>query len=216
MNFKFIFLVILTLVLGSIIPLIYRHQKILNINQSFVSSISLYQRNLPSDWLVGTVTDIGSSVQIETRYGTKFEDLTIGTTISLGEDIKTDFQDNSSVVINFPDLAKFNINSNTRLNFTNTNSDNFLISLNRGGNLDFEALSNSNQFSITSLHLLSQFIGATGNFTIDSDIITIKLTQGSVKLGYNDSDIKTQIVDVTGPKKIIFNDTKRTVKLKNL
>ena len=216
MNFKLFFLTTLAIILGVTVPLVYRYQKISALNQAFTSSKSLYQRNLPADWLVGTVTNIGPSAQVETRYGTEFEDLTVGTTISLGEDLKTDSRTNSFITVNFSDLAKFNLNSNTRLNFTNTSPTNFLISLNRGGNLDFDTTLDNGNFSITSLHLLSQFTGAIGNITIADDIITIKLTKGSVKLGYNDTDLKTQIVDVTGPKKIIFDDTKRTLKLKKL
>jgi hypothetical protein len=216
MNFKFNFLIILAVILGLAIPLIYRHQKISALNQAFIPKQDLYQRNLPADWLVGIVTDIGPSAQVETRYGTEFKDLTVGTTISLGEDIKTGSNNNSLIIVNFPDLIKLKLSSNTRLNFTNTSPQNFLISLNRGGDLTFTTLLDNGSFSITSLHLLSQFTGATGSIVVNDNLITIKLTKGSVKLGYNNTDLKTQITDITGPKKIIFNDTIRTLKLKKL
>lgn len=216
MNRKLFFLLIFAAILGTIIPFIYRYQKVLALNNSFAPKESLYRRNLPSDWLVGVVTDIGPSAQFETRYGTQFEDLQIGATVSLGEDLKTGPQDESTIAVKFNNFAQFALASNTRLNFTNTSSENFLINLNRGSTLDFESLANTTQFSLTSLHLLSQFTSAIGSINIENNLITINLTQGSVKLGYNDADVITQITEISTPKKIIFNDNTRTLKLKKL
>lgn len=217
MNLKLVSFITGATIIGASLPFILLRQKTVTISApTFIPSKSLYQRSLPSDWLVGTVTDIGPSAQVETRYGTEFEDLSVGTTISLGEDIKTGPQDDSLVSILFDNFLQFNIGSNTRLNFTNTNPQNFLISLNRGGNLEFDTFTDSGEFSITSLHLLSSFTGASGNVSVDEEYININLTKGSVKIGYNDTDYKTQIQEISAPKKIIYNDETRTVKLKNL
>lgn len=216
MNIKLLFLLIAAAILGAIIPFAYRYQKVLALNNSFIPSESLYKRNLPSDWLVGVVIDVGPSAQFETRYGTQFEDLQVGTSISLGQDLKTGPQDESTIIVKFNNFSQFTLASNTRLNFSNTSSENFLINLNRGSTLDFESLADINQFSITSLHLLSQFTGAIGSINVENNLITISLTQGSVKLGYNDADVVTQITEISAPKTIIFNDNTRTLKLKKL
>ena len=200
--------------IGLIIPFAFLIHQVTATNQNFIANQQLYYRQLPSNWLVGEVQDIGPSAQFETRYGADFEDLTVGTTISLGDDIKTDSDSNSTVSVKF-DLADFTINSDTRLKFANTSPDNFLINLNRGGSLDFTS-SDDKQFSIVSLHLLSQFNSAAGSIQTIGNNITIKLTSGSVTLAFNDTDYKTQIETISAPQKIIFNDSTRTLKLKKL
>ena len=214
MKLKIFFLSFITFSTAFLLPFIYRTYKVSALSQNFKSEPSLYYRILPSDWLVGTVLDIGPSSQFETRYGADFQDLSVGTTISLGDDIKTGIDPNSTVSLSFNSINLL-INSNTRLKFTNTSPDNFLITLNRGGSFDFETQSNQ-QFSVNGLHLLSQFNSANGSIEINNNLITIELTQGSVTLAFNDTNYQTQIQTVSAPKKIIFNDITRAVRLRNL
>ncbi len=200
--------------IGLIIPFAFLIHQVTATAQNFIVGQQLYYRQLPSDWLVGQVLNVGPSAQFETRYGTDFKDLTVGATIGLGDDIKTDSDASSIVSVKF-DLADFTVNPDTRLKFANTSPSNFLISLNRGGSFDFTSSENK-QFSVVSLHLLSQFNSAAGSIQTIGNNITIKLTSGSVNLAFNDTDLKTQNKTISAPQKIIFNDSTRNLKLKKL
>lgn len=213
MNFKLFFLIVIFTFIGAAIPFIYRIEKISS--QDFQPDQLLYRRILPSDWLVGTAVDVGPSGQFESRYGTDFEDLAVGDTLSLGYDIKTGPEDDSTVSVNFDQFIDLNIGSDTRLSFSNTSTQNFLIKLNRGGNFKFTAADDI-QFSIIGLNLLGQFNSAEGSIDITGDYITIELNEGSVTLAYNNNNYETQIREISSPRKIIFNDSTRKITLKNL
>lgn len=216
MNIKLFLVIILAAVLGISLPWIYRYFRIEKINKDFKAETLLYQREVPENSLYGTVTDIGGTTEFEGRYDTEFSPLKIGDTAGYGVDLRTGATDESSIKINFADLANFTVGANTRLSLANTATDNFLITLNRGGKLGIETNKNSGEISISSLHLVSQFAGATGKIEINDNLITIELSQGSVKLGYNDLKLISQTTEINSPKKIIFNDTKRTIKFKKL
>lgn len=216
MNIKLFLGIILVIALGISLPWVYRYYRVDKINKAFKAETLLYQREIPENSLYGTVTDIGGTAEIEGRYDTEFSPLEIGKTAGYGVDLRSGTTIESLIKINFTDLANLTVESNTRLSFANTTADNFLITLNRGGKLDIETTKNNGEISVTGLHLLSQFTGAVAKVEINDNLITIELSQGSVKLGYNDLKLISQTTEISGPKKIIFNDTKRTVKLKKL
>lgn len=216
MNIKLFLGIVLAAVLGISIPWVYRYYRVEKINKAFKAETLLYQREIPENSLNGTIIDIGGTAEFEGRYDTEFSPLEIGKTAGYGVDLRTGANDESFIKINFAELADLTVGSNTRLSFANTAADNFLITLNRGGKLNIETIKDNGEVSITGLHLLSQFTGATTKIEINDNLITIELSQGSVKLGYNDLKLVSQTSEISGPKKIIFNDTKRTIKLKKL
>lgn len=215
-NLVYIILAILVTTIGIEGAVLARIVKVKRLENKFDSSKQIYQRAVADGSLTGQVTEVGSTAEFEGRYDTGFRPLAVGETIGLGSDIRTGPDDLSMAKVTFGPLAEFKVGSNTRLNFTNTLPTNFLISLNRGGTIELITTADQGEVTITGLHLLTQFTSASAKMAIEASTITIELASGSVKLGYNDTDLQTQIQTVGGPKKIIFNDMTRTVKLKTL
>lgn len=220
MNWKFVFLLMMVAIVGGLAPWIGKSKQMSQvielISPHFQPSERTYQRAMPEGWLQANVASISGIVEYQGRYDIEFSPLTSEQNIGLGADIKTGSQSADTTIITFPNFAQITVNDNTRLTFSNTSADNFLIKVDRGGQINIASLTGQTSLSVRSLNLLAELTAPQATISAIEEIITIDLASGSATLGFNDLDYQTQIKEFTAPISIIFNDQTRKIKTEKL
>lgn len=117
--------------------------------------------------------------------------------------------DNGAIEINFSEYGSVNIVSKSEVGIDQTLPVDFVFDQS-SGSASFTSLGRS-PFSVRSLHLLTTI--ASGSATINLDykkhLITLRVISGSAKLAYNDTDIVSQVLEISQGKSFRFDDDNR-------
>jgi hypothetical protein len=120
----------------------------------------------------------------------------------------------SSIDIQFGVDDLFSVSPETILSFPSTNPNNFLIKIDKGSVL-FQTDEKIATISARSLHGLFLLSSGKAQLSVDPDkkIITFMILDGEGKMGYIDTKNMTQTLVLQAGETLIFDDTKRTVRI---
>jgi hypothetical protein len=165
----------------------------------------------PSDALKGKILSINGSVKKEPREKNDFEDVDIKEEILQGEKLATGKK--SQATVEFANLAKVNLSSDTEIGFNNLIPATFLVSQSLGP-VTYELLQDDTSISVRSLHALVTINSGKSEIIVRDETITVKILSGTAKLALVDLENKTHVWEIKEGQQALVNDTQRRVEIK--
>lgn len=166
----------------------------------------------PKESLQGRVTRLTGTVMKTVRNEKDPQEVNSKSVFLEGEQLTA--SPSASIDVQFSEFNLFSVSPETILAFPSTNPKNFLFKIDKGSTV-FQTDQMIATISARSLHGLFSLSLGKASISVDPDkkIITYIIAEGEGKVGYIDSDNKTQTVDLTEGQTATFNDEKRTVKI---
>jgi hypothetical protein len=165
----------------------------------------------PSQSLIGDITSVVGEVAWESRVATEPAMIGMNRKIQQGEKLKTG---PGIVVVKFANVAELLIDNNAEIDFSQTLPTGFVFHQTEG-TITYSRLGEV-PLSVRAMHvLIDQELGEislTVN-TIDQ-IVTVSVITGSIRVGFNDPTLNTNVLDVHAGEKLIFYDDTREVEIK--
>ncbi len=165
----------------------------------------------PSESIRGNIKQMTGNVFWQSRTATESAFLTSLITLQQGEEIQT--KENSSLIVEFPNVINIAILPKTQIDFVQTLPVEFVTSI-ASGSATFKKLSDI-PVSVRSYHLLVKQNSGEVSMSIDTDngITHLNIISGSVTLAYNDLDLTSHVANFTASQKINFNDATREIEV---
>jgi hypothetical protein len=203
---------LLLLIVGAISVIMFRLWQVKTAgNIPFIPQQSLFVLKPPSDALEGKLLLSNGNIKKKPRDKAEFNKINVGEEILQGERIAA--SEKSKAVIEFINLVKINLSSNTEIGFNNLIPANFLLSQS-SGSVDYELLRSDVPISVRSLHTLVTINSGNCAITADQETITIKVLAGSATLALVDLENKTSVWEIKEGQEVLIDDVQRRVEVK--
>lgn len=165
--------------------------------------------NAPSGTIKGAITKMEGDVSWQSRVATEAAIITAPITIQQGENLKTGSK--SGILLNFQDAVSVDISENTEIDVIQTLPTNIVYSQPSGSAKYFKL--GTFPVSVRTKYLLAAI---DGDVTISYDqakpAITLKISNGSATLAYNDKKYISHEVVLSKGQTYTFNyDTRKGV-----
>jgi len=197
--------------LGASLVLVFRFCQVKKTETSLFSSKPFsFVFKPPSEALTGKLVLVKGQVEKEAREKEEFEKVDIRTEILQGEKLKTG--KNSQTVVEFPDFAKFTLDSNSEITLVSLIPNSFLITQSEGL-LFCELLQDNTPVSIRSLHALIVLSSGKAAIEVLGNEILVDVFEGKVKLALVSLDNKTHVWQLKAGQKALIDDVKRRVEI---
>lgn len=164
----------------------------------------------PSDALRGKIVLAEGLVEKKARDKEEPEESGVDEEIIQGEDLATG--EESQAVVEFFNLVRIGLASNTKISLISLIPAQFLIHL-PFGSLDYQLHHNNGSISIRCLHTLLAIDSGEGKVEVKEGEIVIEIFSGQARLALVDLDNHTQLWEVKGGEKIFVDDLQRTVQI---
>lgn len=163
--------------------------------------------------LQGKVTRLNGTVMKTIREEKDIKEASSESVFVEGEQLTA--SPSASIDISFSENNLFSVSPETVMAFPSTKADNFLFKIDKGS-VVFETDEKIATISARSLHGLFSLTNGKAELSVDPDekIITFMIAEGTGKAGYIDTDNMTRTVDLKAGETLIFDDEKRTVKIR--
>lgn len=173
----------------------------------------IYNSEPPKQSLAGKITRVTGTATMLTREFDDPIETTLNQAILEGEQITA--SPSSSVDIKFAQNVLISMGPESILAFPSTNPKNFLVKQDKG-EIFYETDETVATISARSMHGLFTLSQGKAQLEVDPDesVITFMIAEGSGKIGYIDTDNKTQIVEIEAGETAIFDDEKRKVRVR--
>ena len=160
----------------------------------------------PKDSIKGTIQSLSGLVKWESRVATESVELIKEIPIQQGENILTG--DNGKVAIDFEKKVAINAEPQTSIAVIQTLPVNFVFSQ-ASGSAEYKKLDQI-PVSVRSFHLIITIDGEI-KLSVDNQtgLITVEVKKGIAKLGFNDLQYISQVVEVKAGQIYVFDDTNR-------
>lgn len=166
----------------------------------------------PKESRIGTVSSMSGQILWESRIATKPAEIKDLKQVQQGEKLTTG--KDGQTVISFPDAASITLSPESEIEFIQTLPIHFVFKQTKG-KINY-LKKGTIPLSVRSLHLLMTFSDCEYVINTDAEnhILTLTVKKGSVKAAYNNLQYETQTVVINEGEKYVFNDDKRTGKIK--
>lgn len=203
---------LLLFLIGTVGVVVFRLWQVKNTEYiSFTPQQSSFVLKPPADALKGKFSLFKGEVKKKPRDKEEFKDIKVGEEILQGEKIATGKK--SQAIVEFPNLVRINLGSDTEIGFNNLIPANFLISQS-SGSVTYELLQGDTPISVRSLQALVTINFGKSEVTISDETITVKVLSGKAKLALVDLENKTHIWEIKEGQEALVNDTERRVEIK--
>jgi len=178
---------------------------------SFTPQQSSFVLKPPSDTLKGKLSLFKGDVKKKPRDKEEFKDVNVGEEFLQGEKIATGKK--SQATVEYANILRVNLDSNTEIGFINLIPANFLISQSLGS-VSYELLRDDTPISVRSLHTLVTINSGKSEVTVSDETIAVKVLSGKAKLALVDLENKTHIWEIKEGQQALVNDTQRRIEIK--
>ncbi len=168
--------------------------------------------NAPKNSEKGTIQSMIGTIKWESRIATQASQITKPVPIQQGEAVITG--EDASAVIYYQSGLTISLTPNAHLSFVQMLPTNFVLNQLKG-TIEYQK-DNSIPLAIRSLHLLTQISDGDVLIAVDpaTASVSITVTQGSVKLAFNDSQKISNVINLNTGDQYLFDDEKRQGNLK--
>jgi hypothetical protein len=202
-----------SLLVGFVLVLIFFPKPVPKSKQELISptteKVASFSAEIPpSNSLKGTVTTLTGDVLWQSRVATEAAKISNLSQVQQGEQIKTG---NDGVVkLEFKDQAKIVVSAKSQLNIVQTIPANFVFAQ-TDGTVEYQRTGNI-PLSIRAMHLLiDEDLGdVIISVNKDDGTVIVNVRTGNVTIGFNDTDLKSNLITIPQGKEYIFDDTTRT------
>ncbi|MCL4366819.1 hypothetical protein M1563_01475 [Patescibacteria group bacterium] len=168
----------------------------------------------PSLSLTGKVASMSGEIMWEGRTATQAALITGPVDLEQGTMLQTG--DNGQVSAEFANAVSISMLANSQVSFTQTLPNDFVVQQ-TSGQITYTKLAQI-PVSVRVLHLLID--QAQGQVTVivdpDHGLITVDVLTGQVLVAFNDTNLVSHTLQITAPKRLIFNDQNRSTRLLGL
>lgn len=201
------------LVVSGIYLLTPQAQQKQNAQEIFSSSSPLLftAENPPNESLKGMMTALSGDIAWESRMATEPGKITAPVQLQQGEKIKTGID--GRVSVEFASVVNLVVSSQTEIEITQTLLNAFVFRQIEG-TVFYEKLGEI-PLSIRTLHVLvEQESGGSTIFTDKENMfITITVKSGTIRVAYNDLNLKSRVIKISAGNRFDFNDETRVGKI---
>lgn len=161
----------------------------------------------PSESLKAKVSSFTGKIKWQSRIATEAAEVDSLKEIQQGEQIETEVS--SNLIVEFPNIWRINILSNSKLDFAQTLPANLVIAQ-KEGSAEYQKLG-ENVLSVRALHLLINQNQGDMVVIVDKDNnnVFINVKTGFVTVAYNDDENISQVVQVKTGQRLNFDDETR-------
>lgn len=212
LNRKHYLLFLLLFLIGTVGIVVFRLWQVKDAGHiSFTPQQSSFVLKPPLDALEGKLSLFKGDVKKKPRDKEEFKEVNVGEEILQGEKIATGKK--SQATIEFANLVKVNLGSDTEIGFNNLIPTDFLLNQSLGS-ATYELLQENVPFSVRSLHVLLTVYSGKSEVVVSDETITVKVLSGNAKLALVDLENKTHVWEIKEGQKVLVNDTQRRVEIK--
>jgi len=204
---KNVFLFLFCLTLGCLIVYEYRkytyYQKTSELKTPVSKTLPFSIATPPKYSLKGNIVSFTDSVRIQSREATQESRLTTTTPVLQGEDFWT--EETGNIQIQFPENVDITVLPNTHIGIVQTLPNKFVFLQDSG-----EVTYKNRQDSPLAIRVLRLLIAQKkGEIYIAIDeagaVITVTVNEGSVDIGFNDTDIVSNVIHVADGFSYVFD-----------
>lgn len=161
----------------------------------------------PTESLQGKIATFSGIIKWQSRIATEAAEVDSLKEIQQGEQIETEIS--SNLIVEFPNIWRINILSNSKLEFAQTLPANLVISQ-KEGSAEYQKLG-ENVLSVRALHLLINQNQGDMVVIVDKDNnnVFINVKTGFVTAAYNDDENISRVVQVKTGQRLNFDDETR-------
>jgi len=161
----------------------------------------------PKNSKKGTIQSMAGTIKWESRVATESAKINQPVDVQQGEELESG--DDGRAVVDFQGELLVSLSPNSHISFVQTLPTNFVFNQIKG-TIEYQKTSSA-PFAVRCFHLLIQINKADVTISIDDKTAYISITvkNGSAKIGFNDLQNVSNVVNLSGGDKYIFNDDTR-------
>lgn len=198
----YIIIFIFSAILGSILMFSFT-----KLTKQKSTQTSFNPEKAPTESLQGKIATFSGIIKWQSRIATEAAEVDSLKEIQQGEQIETEIS--SNLIVEFPNIWRINILSNSKLEFAQTLPANLVISQ-KEGSAEYQKLG-ENVLSVRALHLLINQNQGDMVVIVDKDNnnVFINVKTGFVTAAYNDDENISRVVQVKTGQRLNFDDETR-------
>lgn len=178
---------------------------------SFTPQPSSFVLKPPRDARIGKLSLFKGNVTKKPRDKEEFKAAQVGEKILQGEKIATGKK--SQAAVEFENLVKVDLGSDTEIGFNNLIPKHFLLSQSLGS-ATYELLQDETPVSVRSLHVLLTIYSGKSEVVIRDATITTTVLSGTAKFALVNLENKTHVWEIKKGQTALINDPQRRVEIK--